>query len=263
MTTINTHDIDRPSQFPYNEGKCNTPHMVHESSNTTNSHDITLEPNSHQKVQKLQDYAKRTTRFKPKSCEKVSRVRLPTRMTTRNAHDITHPFQFPYDKGKCNIPHMVHKSSNTTNSHNITPEPNSHRKGKKIQHSANLATWLRNKNCEELSRVRLPAKEEEEKEDTTRPDVKDDAKPQRADALELEQAAVEAAAPRDRAVMEVERAMAAMASSLLRNQSFGTPGAKKTQRDANSHSLSHTQTHTVTTLAPLSCLDNAVCWMDE
>ena len=127
-----------------------------------------------------------------------------------------------------------------------------------------MATCLRNKSCEKLSRVRLPAKEEEEKEDTTRPDVKDDTKPQRADALELEQAAaVEAAAPRDRAVMEVERAMAAMASSLLRNQSFRTLGAKKTQRDANSHSLSHTQTHTVTTLASLSCLDNAVCWIDE
>lgn len=132
MPIINARDVAHPSQFPYNKGECGIPHMVHKSStNTTNSHDITLEPNSHQKVQKLQDYAKRTTRFRPKSCEKVSRVRLPTRMPTRNAHDITHPFQFPYNKGKCNIPHMVHKSSNTTNSHNITPEPNSHRKGKR------------------------------------------------------------------------------------------------------------------------------------
>ena len=116
-----------------------------------------------------------------------------------------------------------------------------------------------------MSRVRLPAKEEEEKEDTTRPDVKDDAKPQRADALELEQAAaVEAAAPSDRAVMEVERAMAAMASSLLRNQSFGTPGRTKHKGTQTlTHSLTHTHTHTVTTLASLSCLDNAVCWIDE
>ena len=97
-------------------------------------------PNSPQKVQKLQHYAKRVTRFKLKSSEKVSRVRLPTRMPTRNAHDITHPFQFPYNKGRCNIAHMVHKSSNTTNSHNITPEPNSNRKGKK--HYKILQTWL-------------------------------------------------------------------------------------------------------------------------
>lgn len=149
MPRINARDVTHTSQFPYNKGECGIPHMVHKSStNTTNSHDITLEPNSHditlepnshQKVPKLQDYAEQATRFKPKSCEKVSRVRLPTRMPTRNAHNITHPFQFPYNKGKCSIPHMVHKSSNTTNSHNITPQPNSHRKGKKTPKI--LQTW--------------------------------------------------------------------------------------------------------------------------
>ena len=41
-----------------------------------------------------------------------------------NARDVTHTSQFPYNKGECGIPHMVHKSStNTSNSHDITLDP--------------------------------------------------------------------------------------------------------------------------------------------
>jgi hypothetical protein len=85
-------------------------------------------PISTQKHIRLQGSATWTTWFKIQSCEKVSSVRLPRRMLASNAQDIYHPSQFPYNKGTCHIPHIVHNFSNkkrrtTIRPHDITPEP--------------------------------------------------------------------------------------------------------------------------------------------